>query len=316
MKQDNQYPASCRQAVVRKQMKGKRGTCAVMNIIFEISFKAVATVLGFLLYGAYIKWMFANSDIQAILDRSAKEPVKLFISFVVIVIPAWLIFAFAKALQGPVYVGIRRTALKIADGQSVVVSDMLTGFNANGWEALRLTFNKKAILTLLNLVAPLGAAATYVILRDSIEGKPLSTRLLFLGGIALVWAIVAGVLGIVHIIYSMTHFVMAEDDQTSAQAAMAESARLLRKHKWQYFRMHISYLGWFLIPFALFGTALFGVWHHTGHTSPDLSLLIYGMLALELAVCTIRPFYVVGQANFYRYLRSVAVIRKVEEDEF
>ena len=101
------------------------------------------------------------------------------------------------------------------------------------------------------------------------------------------WSLLLIVPGIVKsIAYSQTFFIMNEHPEYTGREAITASRQMMNGHKWEYFVLELSFIGWFLLSSITFGLLLFYV----------------------------MPYYQATMAEFYRYLREEQV-PGIEEPE-
>lgn len=55
---------------------------------------------------------------------------------------------------------------------------------------------------------------------------------------------------------SMTFYIMADDKDIDAIAALQKSWNMMRGHKWSYFRLVLRFIGWWLLCIVTFGIAM------------------------------------------------------------
>jgi len=68
------------------------------------------------------------------------------------------------------------------------------------------------------------------------------------------WTLLLIIPGIIAAIsYSMTFFIMADDDSIDAMAAIDKSKAMMNGYKMKYFRMNLRFLGWSLLCFLTLG---------------------------------------------------------------
>ncbi len=102
------------------------------------------------------------------------------------------------------------------------------------------------------------------------------------------WTLLLVVPGIVKgIAYSQTFFIMNEHPDFTGKEAIDASQGMMLGHKWEYFVLSLSFIGWFLLCIITFGLMLFYV----------------------------LPYYQATMAEYYRYLKESQEPR-VEAPEF
>lgn len=144
-------------------------------------------------------------------------------------------------LAGPFEYGLRSTALSVANSQPIKVENLFDGFK---------DFTRTFLLYLINSV------------------------FIFLWSLLL---IVPGIIAAIR--YSMSYHILQENPNMSANDARKESIRLMEGHKWQYFCLIFSFIGWIL-----------------------LSILTCGILLLW-----VQPYMYVASAEFYNELQGKSV---------
>lgn len=122
------------------------------------------------------------------------------------------------ALAGPLWMGMTRIFLRIWNKEPYELGQMFDGFKE---------FGRTLTAYLLILLYTL-----------------LWTLLLIVPGI------IAG-LG-----YSMTFFIMAEDPNISGSDAMRKSKEMMMGHKWDFFRLGLSFIGWMILAIIPFGLGI------------------------------------------------------------
>lgn len=102
------------------------------------------------------------------------------------------------------------------------------------------------------------------------------------------WSLLFVIPGIVKALsYSQTYFIMNEHPEYTGREAIDASRRMMDGHKGEYFVLHLSFVGWFLLSALTLGLLLFYV----------------------------MPYYQATMAEYYRYVRGEQV-PEVEGPEF
>lgn len=121
-------------------------------------------------------------------------------------------------LFGPLGVGVASVLLKLDRGDRISVEELFSGFN---------DFGKNLQVGVL--------IALYTFL----------------------WAILLIIPGIVAMLsYSMSFFILQENPELSAEAAISASKKLMLGHKWELFALVMSFLWWWILCIITFGLAL------------------------------------------------------------
>ena len=93
----------------------------------------------------------------------------------------------------------------------------------------------------------------------------------------LLWSLLFIIPGIMAALsYSLVYFIKLDHEDYGTTQVINESKRLMNGHKWEYFVLNLSFLGWIL-----------------------LGILTFGLLYFWLI-----PYMSVTQANFYNYLKE------------
>lgn len=56
--------------------------------------------------------------------------------------------------------------------------------------------------------------------------------------------------------YSMTFYILADHPELTASQAIAASQKMMDGHKWDFFVLELSFIGWYLLSFITFGLAM------------------------------------------------------------
>lgn len=99
------------------------------------------------------------------------------------------------------------------------------------------------------------------------------------------WSLLLVVPGIVKsMAYSQTFYIMNEHPECTGKEAIDASRRMMDGHKWEFFVLNLSFIGWFLLCGITFGLAMFYV----------------------------MPYYQATTAEYYRYLKEEQMPRMEE----
>lgn len=123
--------------------------------------------------------------------------------------------------------------------------------------------------------------------------------------------------------YAMAPYLLADYPDDGAGAAVARSVVLIRGHKWELFKLHLSFLGWELINILLYTAVLAalllssGAPQNLGALDPTQALELYqsvidglpaflltSLLTLPLSLW-LKPYMSVSEAGFYATLREL-----------
>lgn len=86
------------------------------------------------------------------------------------------------------------------------------------------------------------------------------TTMLLLAVYAFLWSLLLFVPGIIKgLSYSMTGYILLDNPEMSNNAAIEESMRMMDGHKWQLFKLILSFIGWILLSIITLGIALIWV---------------------------------------------------------
>lgn len=131
-----------------------------------------------------------------------------------------------------------------------------------------------SLLTLL-LIAPMTYSYNIAFLSNKRVGGGFSVEQLFVGykdfiriaGTYLLvniytflWALLFIVPGVIKgISYSQTIYILNDNPELSYDAAIERSMAMMRGHKWEYFCLYLSFIGWILLIIITAGIATFWV---------------------------------------------------------
>jgi uncharacterized membrane protein len=97
----------------------------------------------------------------------------------------------------------------------------------------------------------------------------------------MLWSLLFIIPGIIkYFAYAMTPYIIADDPEIDAMAAIDKSQEMMRGHKMELFLLHLSFIGWYLLAGLTFGV---------------------GMIFLL-------PYVKTAEANFYVELRGKKVV--------
>ena len=74
------------------------------------------------------------------------------------------------------------------------------------------------------------------------------------------WSLLLVIPGIIKSIeYSQVAFILRDNPELSDNAAIEKSMAMMLGHRWQYFKLQFSFIGWWLLVFVTFGVAILWV---------------------------------------------------------
>ncbi len=158
-------------------------------------------------------------------------------------IPAFLGEIAAFVLSAALLYGVSRYLLKFVRGAQPVIGEIFGGFTGGAEK-----FGRAVLLQLLISIF-----------------TALWSLLFIIPGI------IAGYR------YSMAFYILADNDNISALDALNASKEMMRGHKWQLFKLHLSFIGW----------------------------IILCIITLGIGFIFLSPYINTAQANFYEYLRGI-----------
>jgi len=186
----------------------------------------------------------------------------------------------------------------------VIIMELLIFLRMLGWTFL-------LVLALIMVLAPTVVAGS-----PSILLILLSSSFVYAGMIA------------IQLRYTMSPYLLADHPDDGAGAAVLRSVMLMRGHKWELFKLQLSFLGWQLIQVLLSAAALLFTLWYKGITldlllsaDPQLLLqwvlnslpffLISTLLTLPLSLW-LTPYMLVSEAGFYDTLLQIPPADPVE----
>lgn len=77
---------------------------------------------------------------------------------------------------------------------------------------------------------------------------------LIMGLFIFLWSLLFVIPGIIKAIaYSQVGFILADNPSLEYQEALKQSEDMMRGHKWRYFELQLSFIGWYLLSILTFG---------------------------------------------------------------
>ena len=89
--------------------------------------------------------------------------------------------------------------------------------------------------------------------------------------------------------YSMTYFIMADDENIEANDAIAKSQEMMMGHKMELFVQDLSFIGWILLSFFTFGILLFWVIPYMEASRAEFYRTLRGENASDVKVEVVNP---------------------------
>lgn len=143
--------------------------------------------------------------------------------------------------------------------------------------AIAVTYGVSDIITFAFLLNPIGFGSIYVALGLIETGKVRFSRfwtafsrlnyLRIVGASLLVtvwtllWSLLFIIPGVVKAAsYSLFAYILAENPELGPRESIEVSMMMMRGYKWQWFKLRLSLLGWYLLSCITFG--LSGIWTH------------------------------------------------------
>lgn len=111
--------------------------------------------------------------------------------------------------------------------------------------------------SLINLGLVVGEKAELSKIFDGFKGKGFERSIilaLLMYVYTFLWSLLFIIPGIIkQIAYSMSFYILAENENMSASEALKESERIMYGHKWEFFVLNLSFIGWCLLVPITFG---------------------------------------------------------------
>lgn len=213
----NNKSSSELKALAREQLKGKYGMSVGVVFLTTLISAVVSLIITF----------FAKTD------SVTSMIIYYLISFIITLLTAVL------------GVGLLRFFVKFAKNEKYQISDIFWGFQNHPDKVILITI----ILTLLFLICLL--PGLLLIFAYVFTLRPI----LF---VLAVITMIAGVIGmiIIGLNYSMTSYMIADENQDSVLETMKASKNMMKGHKGRLFYLQISFIGWYLLSLLSCGIAL------------------------------------------------------------
>ena len=116
------------------------------------------------------------------------------------------------------------------------------------------------------------------------------------------FAYLAGVVAVT-LKYSLTTLVLADQPELGAMGAIRRSKELMNGHKWAYFMLGFSFIGWSLLCYLLVGT-LSGLSMASVIALPTLAESVLGVILCLPVYLWLGPYMQISYAGFYDALCS------------
>lgn len=163
-------------------------------------------------------------------------------------------------ISTPISYGLITSFIKLTRGEEVGYFDFLSnGFSAFGkvWGVVGNTILKMILpvcLLIVSIVIMTFGLTGSIVAGVALESSSGMAGFGFLGIIgmfgylaSLVWVVVKGYL------YSLTNYVLFDNPDMTGKQIVEESERLMRGHRWNFFWLGFSFIGWaFLSVFTLY----------------------------------------------------------------
>lgn len=108
------------------------------------------------------------------------------------------------------------------------------------------------------------------------------------------WSLLFIVPGIIKLFaYKMAPYILADNPDMTGLDSISESKNLMDEHKVELFLLHLSFIGWYIGPLAIYIIGLL---------TNGIALIIIGVIALSLAGLFVSPYLYAAEAEFYRKL--------------
>lgn len=194
------------------------------------------------------------------------EAIKLYLIYFLITFGINFIIGFGIGF----YAGITGTyindfAMNIIDIITVIISFIIEGLFTFGMTSFYLKISRNEEVSYRELFSKKHLFWPYIAIS-------IITSIF-----VLLWSFLFIIPGIIaSIAYSLVYLIKLDNEELSTLEVIKESKKLMNGHKWEYFVLNLSFIGWIL-----------------------LGLLTFGILYFWLI-----PYMSVTQANFYNYLKE------------
>ena len=220
------------------QLRGKWGTVILALLIPALAVAAVS-----MLTTTPLQICTTIESTRSLITGSSRVPTMYIMFRTLFSILASVGEIAAFILTAAVTYGICRYLLSFVRGGSPALNDTFSGITRGGG-----TFGRSILLLLL---------------------KNIFTFL---------WSLLFVIPGIIAAYrYSMAFYIMADNDNIGAMDALRQSKEMMIGHKWELFKLHLSFIGW----------------------------IILCCLTCGIGFIFLSPYINTAQANFYEYLRGI-----------
>ena len=220
------------------QLRGKWGTVILALLVPALAVAAVS-----MLTATPLQICTTIESTRSLITGSSRVPTMYIMIRTLFSILASVGEIAAFILTAAVTYGINRYLLSFVRGGSPVLNDTFSGITRGGG-----TFGRSILLLLLQNI------------------------------FTFLWSLLFIIPGIIAAYrYSMAFYIMADNDNIGAMDALRQSKEMMIGHKWELFKLHLSFIGWIILSCITFGI---------------------GFIFLS-------PYMNTATTNFYEYLRGI-----------
>lgn len=144
---------------------------------------------------------------------------------------------------------------------------------------------------------------SYVLFINGIAGLDISFILGIIGSIAF-----SILLTLKSLYYILNNFILFDNNTLSSKEILLESKRLMTKHRWDFFRLILSFAGWFILS-ILFIVGLFFLFAH-------FNIIVSISYIAVIPMIFIIPYITVSMVCFYENLLKISPKQESETNNY
>ena len=189
-----------------------------------------------------------------------------------------LLFAIGYLfISAPIQAGRCKFLLNMVQGkEEPKISDLFSQFNI-----FLKVFTMSLIIFIFQSLIMLISILIIIIIKGSLPADLMSIKL-SVSSITLIFMILLAIsifLFFIDIIYSQVNYIMVEEQEIKVIECMKKSRKMMKGFKFKYFKLQISFIGWW----------------------------IFSIFTLGIATLWVNPYSMLANANFYEEVKNINV---------
>ena len=139
-------------------------------------------------------------------------------------------------------IGYIRYSLKLYRGEECRYGDVFSGFSKKGFKALLSTIVVSIVTSIIVAVATTIATAVTEFVRVSFASDGL-TAVVFI--VLMIFVLLISCF--LYYSFVFVVYIACDEDDTGFIKAVSESYKMMKGHKWELFKVDLSFIGWFIL---------------------------------------------------------------------